>query len=173
MSRANAGDIIIAGVGNVVLRGVTVALDTEVGQQFIVDCARNIEGQMPDSEVKTKYELSDADWKRLADNRPLLQAVRAERERRTLSGETARERALQHFTEAPNVLNRILTNEQIAPRHRIEAARELRQAATTGAEISAEPKEKITINIDFGADCKIVREITLPERLPFDDGEPQ
>ena len=105
MSRANAGDIIIAGVGNVVLRGVTVALDTEVGQQFIVDCARNIEGQMPDSEVKTKYELSDADWERLADNRPLLQAVRAERERRTLSGETARERALQHFTEAPNVLN--------------------------------------------------------------------
>ena len=91
MSRANAGDIIIAGVGNVVLRGVTVALDTEVGQQFIVDCARNIEGQMPDSEVKTKYELSDADWERLADNRPLLQAVRAERERRILSGETARE----------------------------------------------------------------------------------
>ena len=40
--------------GGVRLRGVTVALDTEVGQQFIVDCARNIEGQMPDNEIKNQ-----------------------------------------------------------------------------------------------------------------------
>lgn len=173
MSRANAGDIIIAGVGNVVLRGVTVALDTEVGQQFIVDCARNIEGQVPDSEIKTKYELSDPDWEQLADNVPLLRAVQAERKRRILSGEAAKEAAQHYFSKAPTVLNGIMADGQVSPRHRIEAARELRQAATTGAEISAEPKEKITINIDFGADCKIVREITLPERLPSDDGEVQ
>ena len=170
---AKSGEIVdpSAAADSVVLRGVTVALDTDVGQAFVLDCCRNTEGLMADHEVKIKFELSDADWERLADNIPLLQAVREERERRILSGETARERALRHFTEAPNVLNRILTNEQIAPRHRIEAARELRQAATTGTEISAEPKEKITINIDFGADCKIVREITVPERPPSDDGE--
>jgi len=158
--------------GSVVLRGVAVALDTDVGQEFIADCARNIEGQMPDSEVKSKYELTDPDWQRLADNWPLLQAVRAERERRVLSGEAAREAALRHFTGAPTVLREILDDQKISPRHRIEAARELRQAATTGAEISAEPKERITISIDFGEDCRLVREL-LPEPVRSDDGEPQ
>ena len=116
MSTANAGDIIIAGVGNVVLRGVTVALDTEVGQQFIVDCARNIEGQVPDSEIKTKYELSDPDWEQLADNVPLLRAVQAEHKRRILSGEAAKEAAQHYFSKAPTVLNGIMADGQVSPR---------------------------------------------------------
>ena len=64
--------------GEVVLRGVTVDLDTDIGQIFVADCCRNVEGQMSDAEIKTKYELTDADWRRLADNSPLLRAVRAE-----------------------------------------------------------------------------------------------
>ena len=57
--------------GSVRLRGVTVALDTDVGQAFIADCARNIEGLISDLEIKAKYELSDADWEQLASNVPL------------------------------------------------------------------------------------------------------
>ena len=49
-------------VGTVALRGVTVALDTEVGQAFVIDCARNTEGLTPEREIKTKYRLSDRDW---------------------------------------------------------------------------------------------------------------
>ena len=161
----------ISNSGSVMLGGVTVALDTDIGQQFIIDCARNIEGQIPDREIKNKYELSDRDWERLAENVPLLQAVQVERKRRILSGEAAKEAAQHYFAKAPIVLNGIMADGQVSPRHRIEAARELRQAATTGAEISAEPKEKVIIHIDFGADCKIVREITLPAPLPTDDGE--
>lgn len=110
-------------VGIVALRGVPVALDTDVGQAFILDCARNVEGQITDDQIKKKYELSDADWERLAANLPLLRAVRAERERRILSGEAAKEAAQRHLAKAPGVLNGILVNEQISPRHRIEAAR--------------------------------------------------
>ena len=77
-------------LGSVMLGGVTVALDTDIGQQFIIDCARNIEGQIPDREIKNKYELSDRDWERLAENVPLLQAVQVERKRRILSGEAAK-----------------------------------------------------------------------------------
>ena len=50
-----------AKAGSVVLRGVTVGLDTAVGHAFVVDCARNIEGLMLDHDIKTKYELSDED----------------------------------------------------------------------------------------------------------------
>jgi hypothetical protein len=88
-------------VGTVALRGVTVALDTEVGQAFVIDCARNTEGLTPEREIKTKYRLSDRDWERLAGNKPLLQAVREERERRIASGDAAREAAQRHMPKHP------------------------------------------------------------------------
>ena len=42
-------------VGSVVLRGVSVSLDTEIGRAFIADCVRHIEGLLSDSEIKTKW----------------------------------------------------------------------------------------------------------------------
>jgi hypothetical protein len=158
--------------GTVVLRRVTVALDTDVGQAFIADCARNIEGLISDLEIKTKYELSDADWEQLASNSPLLHAVRDERERRVLSGEAPREAAQRHFTKAPAILNDILTDEQVSPRHRIEAARELRQVAGSGPERGPTPGEKFTIVIDLGGDDKIIKEFTPRTPSLSDDGEP-
>jgi hypothetical protein len=130
--------VVIAGdAGSVVFRGVTVALDTDVGQAFVIDCARNTEGLIPDAEIRNKYGLSAKDWDRLADNKPLLQAVRAERERRIRTGEAATESARHHYVKAPRVLGTILADDQIAPRHRIEAAKELRQAAGNGPETAA------------------------------------
>src|SRR5580700_10286951 len=122
----------LAQTGSVNLRRVTVALNTDVGGAFITDCARHTERLLSDSEIKDGWGLSDEDWGRLADNAPLLQAVRAERERRICNGDAAREAAQRHFAKAPAVLNDILTNELVSPRHRIEAARELRQAAAGG-----------------------------------------
>ena len=144
--------------GSVILRGVRVALDTDVGQAFIADCARNIEGLISDLEIKTKYELSDEDWERLASNAPLLRAVRAQRERRIFNGEAPREAAQRHFAKAPAILNNILTDEQVSPRHRIEAARELRQVAGSGPERAPRPGEKFIIMIDLGGDEKLVFE---------------
>ena len=123
--------------GSVILRGVTVSLTTNVGEEFVTDCARHLEGSLSDAEIKRKWELSDGDWAELAANAPLLMAVRVEHDRRVFDGECAREAAQRHFSKAPHVLNRILTDEQVAPRHRIEAARELRQAAATGPDTLA------------------------------------
>lgn len=156
----------------VVLRGVPVALDSDVGQAFILDCARNVEGQIPDDQIKRKYELSDANWQELASNTLLLRAVRAECQRRILSGEAAREAAQRHLLKAPRVLNGILNNEQVSPRHRIEAARELRQAASTGPEVSAEPREKFVITINLGDEVQVFEKEIVPQgALPSDDGE--
>ena len=136
-------DAATAAHGNVRLRGLTVALDTDVGQAFIADCARNTEGLISDLEIRTKYELTDKNWERLANNAPLLRAVRAQREHRIFNGEAPREAAQLHFTKAPDILNDILTDEQVSPRHRIEAARELRQVAGNGAERARRPEKSL------------------------------
>jgi hypothetical protein len=150
-----------AGTGTVTLRGLTVALDSDVGELFVIDCARNVEGLLSEIEIQAKYELSQEAWERLADNARLLQKVRAEHERRVLSGECAREAAQRHFAKAPNILNGILTDEQVSPRHRIEAARELRQAAGAGPD-AVGSNEKITIRINLGADEQVFEKNIAP-----------
>jgi hypothetical protein len=118
--------------------------------------------------------LTDEDWQRLADNAPLLQAVRAERERRIISGDAAREGAQRYFAKAPTVLGDILTDEQVSPRHRIEAARELRQVAGNGPDTVPGAGEKFVITINLGGDEKLVYEKEIAPRQPLpseDDGE--
>jgi hypothetical protein len=78
-------------VGSVRLRGVSVSLDADDGQAFITDCCRHTEGLLSETEIKTKWTLADGEWANLADNTPLLQSVRAERERRIFGGHSARE----------------------------------------------------------------------------------
>ena len=160
-------------VGSVRLRGVSVSLDTDVGQAFVVDCCRHTEGLLSDSDIKSKWTLGDEDWMNLADNAALLQAVRAERERRILSGAVAREAALRYFAQAPTVLSDILTDEQVSPRHRIEAARELRQVAGDRPDAASGADEKIVIKINLGGGEKLVfeKEIAPCGPAPSDDGE--
>jgi hypothetical protein len=171
---AMAGDVIdpdIPNAGSVVLRGDKVALDSDVGESFVADCARNTEGLTSDLDIKTRYELGDEDWERLAANTPLLHAVRAERERRIRNGDAAREAAQRHFAKAPSILNRILTDEQVSPRHRIEAARELRQVVGNGPDTASGSRENFVITINLGEDYKLVKEFIPPDPAPFDEGE--
>jgi len=169
-----AGDVVDPGIpnaGSVVLRGVKVALDTEVGRTFVIDCARNTERLSPDPEIKTKYGLSDRDWERLAGNKPLLQAIRAERERRIANGDAAREAAQRHFAKAPTILGDILTDNLVSPRHRIEAAKELRQVAGNGPDTASGAGEKFVITINLGADEKLVYEKEVAPRQRSLSGE--
>ena len=166
--------VAIAGdAGTVILRGVTVALDSEVGQAFVIDCARNTEGLMADHEIKAKYELSDQDWERLAGNTPVLHAVRAERERRIRNGDVAREVAQRHFAKASTVLGDILTDNLVPPRHRIEAAKELRQVAGNGPDAKPGTGDKFIITINLGGDEKLrfEKEVAPLAPLPPDEGE--
>jgi hypothetical protein len=159
--------------GGVRLCGTDIGLDSEPAKKFITDCARNTEGLLSDLEIQTRYGLSNEDWKGLATNFHLLNAVRAERDRRVLSGEAAREAAQRHFAKAPNVLGEILADEQMPPRHRIEAAKELRQAAFSAPANASGPVERFVINIDLGGDEKLVFEKEIARRTPSlpDDGE--
>jgi hypothetical protein len=161
-----------ADAGHVRVRGTTVNLDSEIGKAFVTDCARNTEGLLSECEFKQTWGLAEEDWTRLSENTSLLNAIRAERNRRIANGDAAREAAQRYFANAPTVLGGILTDELVSPRHRIEAAKELRQVAGNGPE-SQPPGEKFVITIDLGGNDRLVYEKEMGTRAPsmFDDGD--
>jgi hypothetical protein len=167
-----AETLTIAGTDSVTLRDVTVAFDSDIGREFVLDCVRHIEGLKSEADTKTKWGLTDAQWLELATNRVLLDLVRRERERRVVNGLAAREAAQQQFAKAPSVLGSILNDGAVSPRHRIEAARELRHVA--GAEAAGHREtERFTVVINLGntKPFRFETEIEHPQQPVIDDGE--
>ena len=158
--------------GHIRVLGNEVGLEHETARAFIEDCARNLEGLLSDRQLRETWGLDDDELVRLADNTPLLGAIKAERERRIRMGDAAREAAQRHFAKAPSILNEILQNETISPRHRIEAAKALGQVAGSGSETPGNRGERFIISINLGEDHKLVREIEVLPRT-FHDGEAQ
>jgi hypothetical protein len=142
--------------GTVSLRGQAVQLDSTLGHAFTADCARNTEGIMTDAAVKSKWGLTDDAWTALAQNEPLLQAVSKERQRRISSGLATIEAAHKQLTKAPGILGEMLSNDELSPRHRIEAARELRAIAHNDDSKLTKPTETFSLTINLGADEKLV-----------------
>jgi hypothetical protein len=144
--------------GVVVLRGTPVPLKSDVGGAFVSDCSRNWEKLLSNNQICEKYGLTTEAWQQLGANNALVLAVRAEHERRIRNGTAAQEAAAKQFATAPTILGDIMRNEDASPRHRIEAARELRQTAIgTGSENTrSDSAERFTITINLGADEKIV-----------------
>lgn len=136
-------------MGDVILRGVPIDLNSDVGHAFVVDATRAAEGLITDRELAEKYELSPADWQSITKDLALGHAVRAERERRVRSGTAAREAAAKHFVKAPGILDGIMTNADSNPRHKIEAIKELRQTAAIGDSAEGRP-ERVIITINLG-----------------------
>ena len=159
-------------MGDVVLLSKTpIDLNSDVGHRFVVDCTRAGEGLLSDKELQEKYELSPADWQNITKDMALGRAVRAERERRMLDGTAARESACRHFVKAPGILNSIMSSENASPRHRIEAAKEIRAVASggSGADRPADT-EKFIIHIDLG-DHIVHREFDNPTKNDAPDGD--
>jgi hypothetical protein len=163
-------------MGDVVtLRSAPVDLLSDVGRQFIVDCTRAGEGLLTDKELTEKYELSPADWQNITKDVALGRAVRAERERRMLSGVAARESAARHFTKAPTILAGIMESAHANPRHVIEAAKEIRTVAagSSGADRPAET-ERFIIRIDLtagGGDVETYDKPIKPMQIDASDGD--
>ena len=75
--------------GSVRLRRTTVALASEVGEEFVTDCARHLEGAVSDAEVKRKWELGDRVGQGLQPT-PHYLWQSAPSKRRVVNGECAR-----------------------------------------------------------------------------------
>jgi hypothetical protein len=138
--------------GSVVLRGIEINLDSDVGCGFIVDCCRYCEGLLTEDQIKAKYKLTDTDWAGLAENEPLVQTVHREKARRVANGTATREKAQQLFFTTPDVLDGIIHDASLSPRHRVDACRELRAVATSGSEENTPARgDRIIIRIDLTA----------------------
>jgi len=134
----------------VTLRGVLIPLASDVGGAFISDCARNKERLVSDSRICERYGITPAAFAEIGANPAVRLAVSAEHDRRLLNGDAAREAAAKLFADAPHVLGQILNSESASPRHRIEAARELRTTANTGGERTGGPlrnDKETTLNL--------------------------
>jgi len=150
----------------IVLRGISIPLASDVGGAFIADCSRNRERLVSDSQICEKYGLTFNAWAEIAQNKAVRLAVNAEHERRIRNGDAAKEAAAKLFAEAPEVLGKILHSEQASPRHRIEAARELRATANTGAERTGDAGDRVVITINLGADQKLTFDKSVAPLTP-------
>src|SRR5262245_39095121 len=141
----------------IILRGVSVPLNSDVGQAFTSDCARNRERIFSDDQIREKYEIIDDNaWTAITQNKALRRAINAECERRMLNGDSAKESAAKILTEAPEVLGSILRDNKASPRHRIEASKELRATARSDDEKPGAEMDRVVITINLGADEKLV-----------------
>jgi hypothetical protein len=138
--------------GSVILRGIKIDLDSDIGNGFVVDCCRHIEDLAGAEQLKARYQLTEEAWRQLADNEPLQQAIARTKEGRIRSGEAAKEKAQHLFLTAPTVLSNIVNDSTAPARSRIEAARELRQTAAIGSEDATPIAERFSIRIDLTAD---------------------
>jgi hypothetical protein len=161
----NSRNVIEPPGGTVVLRGIVVEIDGAVGQAFVTDVVRHIEDLMPADALRSKYGLlDDAAYEALGSNEALQRSIAAAKTRRIHSGEAARERAQHLFLTAPTVLGEIVRDASMSPRHRIEAARELRQVAANGpTDERKNDKERFHIVLNFGA-SKINKTVELPPK---------
>jgi len=66
----------------VILRGISIPLESDVGSAFVSDGARNQERLFSDQRLCEKYGLTMAGWAEIAQNQAFRLAVAAERERR-------------------------------------------------------------------------------------------
>jgi hypothetical protein len=134
----------------VLLHGTSIRLDGETGREFIADCARFTEEILTESEILSRWGLDRAEWESLSTNSVLLDSVQTERVRRIANGMAATDAARKYFSEAPHILARIMKDDASQPRHRIEAARELRATATLEEKSQGLAGEKFTVIINLG-----------------------
>ena len=126
----------------VTLRNTPIALDSDVGRQFVVDCVRAGEGLITDRELAEKYELDPPAWIAITKDVELGHAIRAERERRVLNGVAAREAAAKHFVKAPGILDQIMTDANASEIATLPQARASYTTTTLVPKLGSRPRAR-------------------------------
>jgi hypothetical protein len=129
--------------------------DLRGNYEFVTDLSRYCEGIVSEQNVRKKWRLSENVWTELGEDEAFIEVIKRCREARCRNGAAAREKAQKVFVKAPDVLDEILNDKNISPRHRIEASRELRATANVGPEAHSATEERYVIQINIGEDYKL------------------
>src|SRR5262245_37375393 len=123
--------------------------------ELITDLARYAEGLFTRDQVKKKWRklISDEMWDTLEHDDALVDAIEAEKVRRVRDGSFKRERAQQHITKGPDILESIMSDPKQSAKHRIDSAKALDQFAGNTPDAAEQP-DRIIIRIDMGADIR-------------------
>jgi hypothetical protein len=160
--------------GHVTLRGHAVAVDSDVGRAFAVDCVRFIENLIDETQLRKKYALLNEEiWRQLETNEPLQLLVGKIREERLRDGTAQREKASLRWNSAIDVVDAIVQDPTASAKHRLDGARELRACATGTEDSKPDARERFTININFGTSkLSVVKDVT-PVKHDEDDDMPE
>jgi hypothetical protein len=123
----------------------------EDNQEFVADCCRYAENILSEEAVRKKWHFDNATWEKLGSNDALVEAIENEKVRRIRTGQQKRERAQVLVTQAPNILNSIMSDPAASPRHRVDAIKTLDSFASNGPE-SAPASDRFVITINLGSD---------------------
>jgi hypothetical protein len=132
--------------------GFPIALDSDLGRQLVVDCARFQEGIVDEKAIRKKYRFDEAAWDALG-NDEFVRAVEEESLRRVRNGDCKREKAQQLVTKAPGVLGDILMDAGQSARHRIDSAKVLNDFAANGPQ-GAPAGDRFIISIVLNGDVE-------------------
>src|SRR5262249_51856679 len=123
--------------------------------EFVADLARYSEKLLTEKFIRRKYDsLTDDVWASLGDNNELVEAIENEKLRRIRNGSAKREKAQAHITKAPDILEKIMSDESANPRHRVDSIKALDAIADPGPQATP-ATDRFVINIDLGQDYKL------------------
>ena len=135
--------------------------------EFISDLCRYAENILSEAAVKKKWHFDNETWERLGDNNELVEAIENEKLRRIRNGSAKREKAQQHIVKAPDILEKIMSDESANPRHRVDSIKALDAVADPGPQATP-ATDRFVINIDLGQDYKLTID---KERTPLTPDE--
>jgi len=125
-------------------------------QALLEDLARYSEGILSQQQVKKRWQelIDEKTWETLGSDDALVQAIELEKARRVRSGAAKRERAQQHIVKAPDILEKVMSDDSANARHRVDSLKALDALADPGPQ-AAPPADRFIITIDLTADAKL------------------
>jgi hypothetical protein len=122
--------------------------------EFVSDLARYSEKLLTEQFIRRKYNLTDDAWEHLGNDNALIEAIEAEKARRVRNGSAKREKAQQHIVRAPDILEKIMSDESANPRHRVDSIKALDALADNGPQATP-AADRFIITINLGEDAKL------------------
>ena len=121
-------------------------------QEFIADCCRFTENILSEAALRKKYRLAESAWEALGSNDALVEKIENEKLRRIRDGSSKREKAQLLIVKAPDVVAKIMLDDNANARHRIDASKTLNDFAANGPGQGAPAADRFVITINLGSD---------------------
>ena len=149
--------------------------------ELVESLARYADGTLSMAAVKSRHDLTDADWTALGEDDKFVKRVEDRKLQRIRGGQTKRERAQIEVADAGPILGRLMRSPDTNARHVIDSCKVLNDLAqpTGGEAAAAGTRFEIRIDLSAGGEPQVLHfnksiEINVDDIDPNDiDAGPQ